>query len=346
MKTMLKFAAAGLIVVMLALPVSAEKAGPSAGVPGPAVTPNLVDWYEDWDSYPTGQDMHGIGGWKGWGNYSGATAFTSDVQRISLPNSIDIHGDSDLVHEYAIDDGVWTYTAWQYVPADFAGQTYFILLNDYDDACNSCNWSVQVNFDSSNNLVTNVGITGGTLPLVKGEWVELRVEIDLVADTQSFYYGGDLLYTGTWTDENSGDGLTSIGAVDLYAQAASAVYYDDLSLVEYSAEEPMHIGDMWSHFYLDPYGRYVIKVFVQAHDSDHSLLAFVQVDASIWWPTGGPETRSRYTHAGPLNWYAALFPWGSKSPGVWQLCVDNLALDGYVYEPADNDVPSCGQWNN
>jgi hypothetical protein len=342
-KTWLKFVVIALVALTLVVPVSAKTAGPSAGIAGPDVAPNLVNWYENWDAYPTGQNMHGVGGWKGWGNSSAATAYTSDVQRISLPNSIDIHGDSDLVHEYAIDDGVWTYTAWQFVPADFSGQSYFILLNDYDDACNNCNWSVQVNFDSSNNLVTNVGITGGTLPLVKGEWVEIRLEIDLVANTQSFYYGGDLLYTGTWTEENSGGGITSIGAVDLYAQYASAVYYDDLSLVEPGVEEPMHIGDIAGAFHLDPYGRTQLLMWATAHDANHGLLGEVAVDGTITPPQGGAYVRTRMTKN--VNG-AARFVWGSNFAGTWMLCVDNLTKAGYVYAPGDNDVPECAVWNN
>jgi hypothetical protein len=42
----------------------------------------------------------------------------------------------------------------------------------------------------------------------------------------------------------------------------------------------------------------------------------------------------------------AHFHWGSAVPGAWQLCVDNLTKDGYVYAPADNDVPACATWNN
>ncbi|MCA9987737.1 MAG: hypothetical protein KDE59_25685, partial [Anaerolineales bacterium] len=62
------------------------------------------------------------------------------------------------------------------------------------------------------------------------QWVEIRVEIDLVNDMQFFFYGGDLLYFGSWSENVSGGGITSIGALDLFANNASAVYYDDLSL--------------------------------------------------------------------------------------------------------------------
>ena len=55
--------------------------------------------------------------------------------------------------------------------------------------------------------------------------------IDLVADTQAFYYGNQLLFQGSWTGGMSGGGITSIAAVDLFANGATSVYYDDISLV-------------------------------------------------------------------------------------------------------------------
>jgi hypothetical protein len=191
----------------------------------------LANWMDDFDSYATGSQLHGQGGWKGWDNNPAAGALTSDTQARSIPNSAAIVGASDLVQEYSgYTSGTWVYTAWQYVPDDFAGTSYFIMLNTYNDG-GPYNWSIQVNFDSTSNLVTNDGISGGTLPLIKGQWVELRVEIDLNADTQSFYYDNQLLYIGTWTGEVSGGGVLNIGAVDLFANGASLVYYDDMSLL-------------------------------------------------------------------------------------------------------------------
>jgi subtilisin family serine protease len=190
----------------------------------------LVDWMDDFDSYATGSQLHGQGGWKGWDNNPAFGAIASDAQALSAPNSAAIVGLSDLVQEYTgYTSGGWVYTAWQYVPDDFAGTSYFIMLNTYNDG-GPYNWSIQVNFNSATNLVTNDGVSGGTLPLVKGQWVELRVEIDLTADTQAFYYNNQLLYMGTWTGEVSGGGVLNIGAVDLFANNASVVYYDDLSL--------------------------------------------------------------------------------------------------------------------
>jgi hypothetical protein len=196
---------------------------------------STVGWSENFDEYPTGFQLHGQGGWAGWGNDPAAGALTSDVQARSTPNSVDILGASDLTHSYSgYTSGQWTYTAWQYVPTDFTGITYFILLNTYTDGGADTNWSTQVNFNSATGLVTNDGTTGGTLPMIKGEWVEIRDVINLDADTQSFYYGGDLLFTGSWTNEMPpGGGAVNIAAVDLFANGASSVFYDDISLSQF-----------------------------------------------------------------------------------------------------------------
>lgn len=198
-------------------------------------TANLIQadgWSDNFDSYATGVPLQGLGGWKGWDNNPASSALTTDVQAISTPNSVDILPTADLVHEYTgYTSGEWIYTAWQYIPSDFAGESYFILLNQYADGGSSNNWSVQVNFNSTTNQVLNTGATGGSLPLIKGAWVELRVEIDLTNDTCAFYYGGQLLYSGTWTEEVSGLGISNLAAVDLFANNASSIYYDDLSLL-------------------------------------------------------------------------------------------------------------------
>jgi hypothetical protein len=90
-------------------------------------------------------------------------------------------------------------------------------------------------FDGAANLVTNDGgVSGGSAALVKGQWVEIRLEIDLDADTGAFYYNGSQLYSGTWSGQVSGGGATTIAAVDLFANSASVVYYDDMSLVNTS----------------------------------------------------------------------------------------------------------------
>jgi hypothetical protein len=186
-------------------------------------------WSDNFDSYATGSQMHGQGGWKGWDNSPAAGALTSNAQALSAPNSVDILGGSDLVHEYSgYTSGQWIYTAWQYVPSNFAGTSYFIMLNTYSDG-GSNNWSVQVQFDSTSGQLLSDN-DGATLPLITGQWVEIRIEIDLDTDVQTFYYDDQMLYQKSWADGVSGGGVANIAAVDLFANNASSVFYDNISL--------------------------------------------------------------------------------------------------------------------
>ncbi|MCL4264961.1 MAG: M36 family metallopeptidase [Anaerolineae bacterium] len=190
---------------------------------------NGGNWFDNFDSYATGSQMHGQGGWKGWDNSPAAGALTSDAQSFSAPNSVEIVGVSDLVHEYSgYTSGQWTYTAWQYIPDGFSGNQMFILLNTYNDG-GPYNWSTQVRFDSVANQAIS-DFDGGALPLITGEWVELRVEIDLDADLQTFYYDGQMLYQKSWVDGVTGGGTANIAAVDLWGNSSTAVYYDNISL--------------------------------------------------------------------------------------------------------------------
>ena len=203
------------------------------------------EWADNFDSYLTDSELHGQGGWKGWGNDITYGATVTDNKAQSLPNSAAIVGQTDIVHEYSeANTGFWTYTAWQFIPNNYEGASSFILLNAYDDLLTEVSWSVEVVFDSASGTVYNNGKSGGSLPLVFGRFVELRVEIDLVNDEQSFYYGGDLLYSGSWTGEVSDAGALNLAAVDLFANDASVVYYDDMSLTIAIPEVCDLVGDV------------------------------------------------------------------------------------------------------
>jgi hypothetical protein len=187
-----------------------------------------ADWYEDFDSYEAGSGLHGQGGWLGWEGDPTWDGYITDVIARSDPNSLESTLDTDMVHEFeGYTSGQWTFTAWQYVPDDFVGESYFILLNRYE--VGNHNWSTQVRFDDEGFVESE--FEGEQLSLITGEWVELRVEIDLDADVQDIYYGGDLLSSKSWVDGVSGGGDVNIGAVDIFANGASPVYWDDLSLV-------------------------------------------------------------------------------------------------------------------
>lgn len=193
-------------------------------------------WSDNFDSYTLGQFLDGEpadGGWKGWDNDPAFGAFVVDDQALSSPHSVEIVVDSDLIHEYTgYTLGQWTYIAWVYVPEDFVGNSYFMILSDYEDGAGAANkWQFVMRFDADNQIVESEN-DGNSLFLITDQWVEIRVEIDLDADWFQLYYDDDLLVEREWTAGWDGayDGFLVIDAVDLFASGASEIYYDDMSL--------------------------------------------------------------------------------------------------------------------
>ena len=150
-----------------ALSADVARRSTPAAPPAPSVGP-APNWIDHFDTYAADTQLHGVGGWEGWGNSAAAGAFTRTAQARTPANSVEILGASDLVHPYTgYTTGTWTYTAWQYIPTGTTGDTYFIMLNTYnnDAACTGCNWSVQVIFQATGDIV-NEGATSGTSTIV------------------------------------------------------------------------------------------------------------------------------------------------------------------------------------
>ncbi len=195
-------------------------------------------WSDNFDSYAAGSPLHGQGGWEGWLNDPTATGYVSDDQFQSSPNSLQLEWfttiGADMVQEFSdVNSGKWRLTAWQYIPSDQTGSAYFILLNTYSP---TQSWSTQLRFSATEGIAVDYDDTSKTLPLVTDEWVQIRVDIDFVADQQVIYYNNDILNTKSWTDGASGGGALNLACVDLWAGDTSSpsttFYYDDLVLAE------------------------------------------------------------------------------------------------------------------
>jgi hypothetical protein len=233
----------GILVIGLAILFFGAAVTPTLGSQSVKLNINTRDiapmdrsWSDDFSAYTLGQFLDGDptdGGWKGWDNDPGWGAFVVDTQEHSVPHSVEVLDYVDLVREFSgYTTGTWTFTAWQYVPGNFVGLSYFILLSDYADGAGQDNiWAVQLRFDSDLQIVESE-FDDVNLSLITDRWVELRFEIDLNTDWLEMYYDGVLLHAKAWTagPNNQGDGQLKIAAVDLYANTASVIYYDDMSL--------------------------------------------------------------------------------------------------------------------
>ena len=213
------------LLIATALPAVGNEIFYTAEVPSPL---GVRAWSDDFDSYATGSALHGQGGWEGWDNDPQLGAYVVDDPFLSEPHSVDIAGNSDLVHEFSgYASGEWIFTAWAYVPGDLVGLSYFILLSDYADVDPGTNskWAVQMWFDPVLGIVTVDD--GDQLALITDQWVEIRVEIDLETDWHQVFYDGLMLYEKAWTAGpfNAGDGILNIGAVDLFANSATTTTY-------------------------------------------------------------------------------------------------------------------------
>jgi hypothetical protein len=96
----------------------------------------------------------------------------------------------------------------------------------------------------------------------------------------------------------------------------------------------MHVQDIFGYF------RYPYLVMrVQAADQDDNPLGNVLVDAAITMPTA-EWGRWRFTK--PSGWARFWAP--VRDYGNYEICVENLTLTGYTYEPGDN-VVTCMDWD-
>src|SRR5512141_510856 len=84
-------------------------------------TPTWAQWSDNFDSYPVGPII-GLGGWEGWNHNAAATGIVSTAQAFSPPNSQEVTGATDSVHQYSgYTSGNWVFNAKVYVPHDLVG---------------------------------------------------------------------------------------------------------------------------------------------------------------------------------------------------------------------------------
>lgn len=268
-------------------------------------------WSDNFDSYILDQFLDGTpddGGWKGWDNDPAFGAYVVDDQDLSSPHSVEIAYDSDLVHEYGgYTLGQWTYTSQVYVPSGFIGNSYYMLLSDYEDGQGEANkWQFVVRFDSDNQIVESEN-DGNSLTLITDQWVEIRTEIDLDIDWFQLYYDGDLLVEREWTAgwDGAGDGVLAIDAVDLFASGASEIYYDDMSLTGNVPIPALCCRGSISWTDVPP-GATVSDSFEVSNCGDDGSELDWEVDTWPTWGTGWTFTPANGTGLTPAQGWATV----------------------------------------
>lgn len=198
-----------------------------------AALPASADWSDNFDSYPTGS-VAGQGGWQGWTGNAAVAGTVSTTFASSGPNSLQLVAGNDTVQPFTgVNSGSWTLSFQQYLPSSSSGSSWTILMNQYP---NNLNWSVQVLADLSAGLIgvfDGAGTQQGvTLSLVRDQWVNMRFDINLSANSVTSYYNNTLFGTMPW---QSG-GINQLQGLDLYPDEGAgtaqvgAIYYDNFQL--------------------------------------------------------------------------------------------------------------------
>jgi hypothetical protein len=208
-------------------------------------------WSDNFDAYANGSGLIGQGGWQGWDNDASANAFVTNVQARSVPHSMEARMTTDIVQQYTgVNSGQWVISGYVYIPTGIGGTQFFILLNQYQHL-GPYNWSLDLQFDCTANLVRDFDNPAvPPLPLIRNQWVQVRVEINFATDTQSIFYGGNLLNQKSWTEGASGGGELNFECLDIFADTGGTIYWDDLDLREAgtTAVEPATWGGVKARF--------------------------------------------------------------------------------------------------
>jgi len=204
---------------------------------------------DNFDSYSPGT-LCPQGGWEEWvgsvdvcGLVSADFAF-SGTQSLKIVGNVGGSaglGDDTVQRLPDLSGGVWEFSAQTFVPVDAVGAAYVLLLNTYDSPPGApiaeYRWSVQIRLDAGTNLVTAEAGLNESVPLIRGEWVQVRVVIDLDADlVDIFYNGAEFASDRSWINGVSAGGQPRIQAIDIYGNepsnaGTSGTYFDDVSLV-------------------------------------------------------------------------------------------------------------------
>jgi hypothetical protein len=190
---------------------------------------------DSFDTYVTGSQIAGQGGWVTWDNNPGANTTVEATQAFNPPNSLLVAGAADIVHTFVgVTSGTWHARVMTYVPSTQQGDMFFILMNTYvvNNHNGNLDWSAQVTLcktactNGVPDTVLNLGGSevggGGSIALIPDAWVELRAQIDLTNNQYQLFYGGVLFDTQQWV-------LTAplrLEAMDLFSSGSSESYMD------------------------------------------------------------------------------------------------------------------------
>ena len=207
----------------------------------PSAPTESVSLINNFDLLPVGSNMHDVSGWEGWFGDAQWGARVTDTVAYSGTNSLEIVGTrDDLVPNWPrVESGVYVSSVMQYVPTGTDGSMYFGLLSDYGVNGDKLAWLGTVLSNCTTGMVYVNELDAGTrteTPLLRDQWVQIKIVMNFGGNTCDFYYGDVLLGSRE---------CPSAGGYDIWPdENVDVVYYDDFrfqSEVEYLRGMPGNV---------------------------------------------------------------------------------------------------------
>lgn len=190
---------------------------------GPAQTVSLVN---DFDSLAVGSNMHDVPGWEGWFGDAQWAGRITDTVAYSGTNSLEIVGTrDDVVPNWVfVENGVYEATVMQYVPTGTDGFMHFGPLSSYGSSWDDTAWLGTLLSNCTTGMVYVNELDAGSrtqAPLLRDQWVALKIVMNFDANACDFYYGDTLL--------GSLECPSAMGFDIWPDDDVDVIYYDDFS---------------------------------------------------------------------------------------------------------------------
>jgi hypothetical protein len=245
---------------MLAMAAVAGLAGSSvlAGPPGsggggaskriaPGAGVDVFPFNDDFEAYAPGPfpcavaapACPGPNGWSLW--YAGSAVGPQLGQIVtgaahSGTKMLKLLTETDITQTGLQTSGRWVVKAQTYAASSMTGTAYFIVMTRYNSvpAAGAETWAIEIDFHgdglNGNNVRNAWQGANQVTPLIRDQWVEIRAEIDLDANTFDIYYGGTLLVDNQMY---AFGGVTpALVCLDLYASTIGGDFFYDTVVVE------------------------------------------------------------------------------------------------------------------
>ncbi len=192
-------------------------------------------FFDDIESYASGSNLDGQGGWRGWDGISQGLTSVSTAFAFDGNQSIALAPGGGSLQEFDLHSGQWIITTQVYIEGNNLGSHWVVFLDEYNDN-GPYEQGARIEMSSSFGRVDCDcgGVGAFTATLVTDRWVEVRLELDLDLDTATAFYDGTAMGTWAWSSGWNGSGTSAplgFEALNIWSPSATSDgYYDAIEV--------------------------------------------------------------------------------------------------------------------